>query len=112
MPEILPVQMAALLFGMISAGAADSAYHRGRITQRVHSLWLSLTIPAVCLPILSWAAAIFIGPGPVGRGLVVVAEAALFLWLYANLRKLPAARKLGHGLPPPPPKPSRPPANG
>lgn len=112
MAEILPLQMAAILLGMISAAAADSAYHRGRIGQPLHSLWLSLTIPGMCLPIVSWAAAIFVGSGTVAHGVVVVVEAALFLWLYVNLRKLPAARKLGHGLPPPPPEQSRPPASG
>lgn len=108
MPQILPLEMVALLLGMVSAGAADCAYHRGRIPRQLHLLWLSLTIPAMCLPVVNWVAAIFVGPGAAAYALAAALEAALFLWLYANLRKLPAARRLGHGQPLP--SPAQPPA--
>ena len=101
MPEILAIQMAALLVAMLSIGAADFVYHGGRIAQPSHSLWVASSIVAMCLPILIWMAGIFVGPGTAAWGLVGAIEAALFVGLYRNLRNLPAVGKLGQGLPPP-----------
>lgn len=109
MPEILGVEMAALLLAVLSIGAADLVYHSGRISQLLHSLWVSISIVAMCLPILGWMAGIFVGPGTAAWGLVGVIETALFIALYRNLRNLPAHRKLGPGLPRPAER-SRPPA--
>jgi len=112
--EILAIQMAALLLALVSIGAADSLYYGGRIAQRLHSLWVSLSIAAMCVPVLSWVAAIFLGPGAPGQSLVGVLAAALFVSLYRNLRALPAIRRLGHRMPPPSPpvEKARPPASG
>jgi hypothetical protein len=109
MPEILAVEMAALLLALLSIGAADFVYHSGRIAQPFHSLWVSLSIAAMSLPILGWLAGIFVGPGAPAWGLVGALEAALFTGLYRNLNNLPAVRKLGHGLPPPAEQPHPPP---
>jgi hypothetical protein len=93
--------MAALVLAFVSIAAADSVYHAGRTTQRCHSLWVALSIAAMCLPILGWMTGVFLGPGAPAWSLVGAVEAALFAGLYRNLRNLPAVRKLGHGLPPP-----------
>ena len=111
MPQILAVEMAALLAAVLSIGAADFLYLSGRIAQPLHSFWVSMSIVAMCLPILNWMAGIFVGPGAAAWGLVGVIETALFIALYRNLRHLPAHRKLGPGLPPPAER-SRPPAAG
>ncbi|MBV8121913.1 MAG: hypothetical protein JO081_18470 [Alphaproteobacteria bacterium] len=108
MPEILAIQMAALLLALLSIGAADFVHHGGRISQAFHSLWVSSSIVAMCLPILVWLAGIFVGQGAIAWGVVGVLEAALFLGLYRNLNNLPAGRKLGHGLPPPAEQPQPP----
>ncbi len=112
MTEILATEMAALLIALVSIGAADSLYYGGRITQRLHSIWVSLSIAAMCLPVLSWVAVIFVGPGVLGQSLVGVFVAALFVALYRNLRALPAIRKLGYRTPPPPVEKVQPPASG
>jgi hypothetical protein len=67
----------------------------------------------MCLPILDWAAIVFIGTGGLTHSLVGIFEVVIFLWLYRNLRKLPTVRKLGHGLPPSPPveEPNPPPGH-
>jgi hypothetical protein len=112
MPDILPTELVTLLIGMISIGAADLVYHYGTVNQRLHSLWVSVSITVMCLPILDWAAIVFVGAGGLSHGLIGIFEVVIFLWLYRNLRKLPAVRKLGHGLPPSPPaaEPNPPPA--
>jgi hypothetical protein len=101
MPEILAVEMAALLLAVLSIGAADLVYDRGWITQPIHSLWVSSSISAMCLPILLWLAGIFVGPGAAAWVLVGAAETALFIVLYRDLCNLPANRRFGPRLPPP-----------
>ena len=103
MPDILPTEIVILLIGVVSIGAADLVYHHGTINQRLHSLWVSVSITVMCLPILDWVVIVFVGAGTLGHGLTGIVEVVIFLWLYRNLRKLPAVRKLGHGLPPSPP---------
>jgi hypothetical protein len=110
MPEILALEMAALLLASLSIGAADFVYHNGRISQSFHSLWVASSIVAMCLPILAWLAGVFIGPGTTAWGVVGALEAVLFISLYQNLNNLPAGRKLGHGLPPAAEQPQPPPA--
>jgi hypothetical protein len=100
MPNILQTEIVTLLIGMVSIGAADLVYHNGTINQRLHSLWVSASITVMCLPILDWAAIVFFGTGGLSHGLIGIFEMVIFFWLYHNLRKLPAVRKLGHGLPP------------
>jgi len=100
MPEILAVEMSALLLALISVGAADFLYHSGRIAQPFHSLWVALSIAAMCLPILEWLAGVLIGPGLYSWGVVAVIEAALFFGLLHSLARLPASRRFGHSLPP------------
>ncbi len=112
MPEVLAVEMAALLSALVSIAAADFVYHSGRIGQPLHSLWVAFSIAAACLPILAFIAGVFVGPGARAWTLVGTLEALLLLGLYRNLRSLPAGRKLGHGLPPPPAGQPRPPAPG
>jgi hypothetical protein len=112
MPEILAVEMGALLLALLSIGAADFVYHSGRLAQPLHSLWVSSSIAAMCLPILTWLAGVFVGPGTAAWCLVGALEAALFFGLYRNLGNLPAVRKLGHSLPPPPVEQPQPPTGG
>jgi hypothetical protein len=114
MTEILAVEMAALLLALLSIGAADALYYGGRISRRLHSLWVSFSLSAMCLPVLGWVATVFVGPGIVAQGLVGIISAALFFALYRNLRNQPATRKLGHPMAPPSPPAEnvQPPANG
>ena len=114
MTEILAVEMAALLLALLSIGAADLLYYGGRITRRLHSLWVSFSLSAMCLPVLGWVATVFVGPGIPARGLVGMISAALFFALYRNLRNQPAIRKLGHPMASPsaPAEKVQPPANG
>ena len=99
MPEILAVEMSALLLAVLSVGTADFFYHSGRIGQPLHSVWVAFSIAAMCLPILGWLAGVLIGHGIPAWGLVGIIEAALFLGLFHNLVKLPASRRFPHGLP-------------
>jgi hypothetical protein len=110
MPEILAVEMGALLLALLSIGAADFVYHSGRIAQPFHTLWVALSIAAMCLPILKWIAGVFVGPGVMAWGTVAVIESAFFVGLYRNLSTRPESRKLGHSLPPA--QKSQPPAAG
>jgi hypothetical protein len=114
MTEILAVEMAALLLALLSIGAADALYYGGRISRRLHSLWVSFSLSAMCLPVLGWVATVFVGPGIVAQGPVGIISAALFFALYRNLRNQPAIRKLGHPMAPPSPPAEnvQPPANG
>lgn len=103
MIEILAAQMMALVLAVVSIAAADSTAHSARIGHRLHALWVSFSIAAMCLPIVLWAATVFVGDGTLRCSVAGLFEAALFLCLYRNLRSLPPARKLGYRLPPPPP---------
>jgi hypothetical protein len=99
MPEVLAIEMAALLLAVLSIGAADFVYHSGRIAQSLHCLWVASSIAAMCLPILAWVASIFVGPGALAWTLVGAIEGVLFISLYRNLSNLPALRKLKPGVP-------------
>jgi hypothetical protein len=82
-------------------GGADFAYLNGWIRNTARSLWISLSIAAMFLPILVWLAGIFVGPGVIAWSAVAALEAALFIGLYRSLSNLVASRTFGHGLPPP-----------
>jgi hypothetical protein len=100
MPEILAVEMSALLLALLSVGAADFFYHSGRIGRPLHSLWVALSIAAMCLPILVWLAGVLIGPGLPAWGTVALIEAALFFGLLHGLATVPTSRRFDPGLPP------------
>ncbi len=108
MPEILAVEMSALLLALLSVGAADFFYHSDRIGQAFHSLWVALSITAMSLPILRWLAGVLVGPGLFAWSLVGIIEAGLFFGLFRGLAKLPASRRFDHGLPPPAKQPQPP----
>jgi hypothetical protein len=110
MPEVLAVEMAALLLALLSIGAADFVYHSGWIAQSFHTLWVASSIATMCLPILKWVAGVFVGPGVMAWGAVAVIETAFFVSLYRNLSSQRESDKLGHSLPPA--QDSRPPAAG
>jgi hypothetical protein len=114
MTEILAIEMAALILALVSLGAADSLYYGGRITRRFHSLWVSVSLSAMCLPVLGWVATVFLGPGAPAAGLVGIVLSVLFFALYSNLQNQPATRRPGHPTPAPAPpvEKARPPANG
>ena len=91
MGEILAIEMAALLAAVLSIGAADFAYHSGRFARRFHSVWVAASITAMCLPIVFWAAGIFVGPGAPAWGLSGMFAAVLAVGLYHNLAAPPIA---------------------
>lgn len=51
MLEILALQVIAAILGTLSIGGADWLYHRGRIRQPLHSLWVASSSTAICLPL-------------------------------------------------------------
>jgi hypothetical protein len=111
MTEILAGQMAALLLTLVSIGIADALWRRARTSQRVHSLWVSLSIAVMTVPVMIWLAVIFVGPGALAYGLVGIVVSLLFAALYRNLQAQPAAPGLGASRPPPATK-AQPPAQG
>lgn len=98
MIEILTLQVIAASLGAVCIGAADWLYHRGRIRQRLHALWVSASSTAICLPVLTWTTHVFLGFGVFSQVLVGTIEAIMFLWIYRNLRKLPTQQKFANGL--------------
>lgn len=95
---ILILQVIIAIIGTISIGAADWLYYRGRIRQRVHSFWVSASSTAICLPILSWISGVFLGFGVMSQVLAGTLGAAMFFWMYRNLRKGDAVQQAGYGL--------------
>ncbi len=116
MVEIFLVQFLATALGGASIAAADWAYRNARIAQRVHSFWVSASIAVICLPVLVWVCCVFLGFGLLGQTVAGILIGTLFLWVYRNLRQLPAlptpgarrapARRSG-GVVPPAPKVNR-----
>jgi sterol desaturase/sphingolipid hydroxylase (fatty acid hydroxylase superfamily) len=88
MLEILAFQVIAAILGTLSIGGADWLYHRGRIRQPLHSLWVSSSSTAICLPLLTWTIDVFLGVGVISWVLVVTFGAMMFLWMYRNLLKV------------------------
>ena len=93
MLEILSWQVVAAISGMMSIGAADWLYHRGRIRQRLHSLWVSASSAAIYLPVLIWITSVFLGVGLISHVLVGALAGTMFLWIYRNLRKGPSCKR-------------------
>jgi hypothetical protein len=97
MLEILTVQVIAAILGTLSVGTADWLYHRGRIRQTSHSLWISSSSTAICLPIITWTANVFLGAGIVSWVLVGTLGVMMFFWLYRNLLKVPPVQRIRPG---------------
>lgn len=99
MMKIFLIQLLAAGLGALSTAWADWSYNRARIGGRLHALWVSASIAAICLPVFAWTAAVFLGPGLLGQSVVVILVGAIFLWVYQNLPNSRPARKLGPGAP-------------
>ena len=112
MLEILTVQVVAATMGTLSIGIADWLYQHERIRQPLHSLWVSASSTAICLPLLTWTVDIFLGVGVTSRVLVSTFVVTMFLWMYRSLLRVPmvqrpparqaAAPSTGAGRPVPP----------
>jgi hypothetical protein len=98
MLEILALQVITAISGTISIGAADWLYYRGRLRQRLHSLWVAASSAAICLPLLTWITTVFLGAGMVSWLLVGVLEAMMFVWIYRNVLKVAPVQKPRSGL--------------
>jgi hypothetical protein len=90
--EILALQVIAATLGTLSIGGADWLYHRGRIGRPLHSLWVSSSSTAICLPLLTWTINVFLGVGVTSWVLVSTFGAMMFLWMYRSLLKLPSVQ--------------------
>ena len=97
MLEILTYQVIAAGVGATSIGAADWLYHRGRIRQRPHDLWVSASSTATCLPLLIWTTDVFLGISLFSAALVGAIAMITFLWIYRSLQKVPTGQKLEWG---------------
>ena len=88
MLEILTLQVIAATLGTLSIGVADWLHQHGRIRQRLHSLWVSSSSTAICLPLLTWTFNVFLGAGMTSWVLVSTFGAGMFLWMYRSLLKV------------------------
>ena len=98
MLEILTYQVIAAGLGATSISAADWLYHRGRIRQRPHDLWVSASSTATCLPLLIWTTDVFLGIGLFSQALIGTITIITFLWIYWSLRKVPIGQELECGV--------------
>ena len=80
--------------GGASISAADWLYHRGRIRQRPHDLWVSASSTATCSPLLIWTTDVFLGIGTFSVALIGTIAMITFLWIYRSLQKLPSGQSL------------------
>ena len=101
MLRIFIVQVTAAILGTMSIGAADWLYNTDRIRQGLHSVWVSCSMTAICLPVLAWISNVFLGFGALSQMFDGILVVIIFLWVYRNLRKLPSVQESGHGLFPP-----------
>lgn len=99
MMEIFLIQLLAASLGALSTASADWSYNGARIGARLHALWVSASIAAICLPVIAWTASVFLGPGLLGQMVAVILVGAIFLWVYHNLPNSRPVRKLGPGAP-------------
>ena len=97
MLEILAFQVIAAIVGTLSIGGADWLYHRARIRQTLHALWVSSSSTAICLPLVTWTTIVFFGVGVISWVLVGTFGAVMFLWMYSNLLKVPTVQKVRSG---------------
>lgn len=91
--EILTVQVIAATLGTLSIGGADWLYHRGRIRQPLHALWISSSSTAICLPLVTWTINVFLGVSVISWVLVGTFVAIMFLWMYRSLLTVPSVQK-------------------
>jgi hypothetical protein len=92
--RILILQVVVAISSMANIGAADWLFQRGRIRQRFHSLWVSASSTAICLPVLTWTSNVFLGYGLVSQVLVCILGTLMFFWVYCRLRKVPATENV------------------
>jgi hypothetical protein len=111
MSKIFVIQLLAAALGALSTAWADWSYNRGRIGRRLHVLWISTSIAAICLPVLVWTSIVFLGQGLLGESVAGVFGGAIFLWVYQNLPNSRPARKLQPRLSRPPSGDAVPPAS-
>jgi hypothetical protein len=97
MLEILTYQVIAAGLGGASISAADWLYHRGRIRQRPHDLWVSASSTATCSPLLIWTTDVFLGIGFFSVTLIGAIAMITFLWIYRSLQKVPTGQELEWG---------------
>jgi hypothetical protein len=97
MLEILTYQVIAAGLGSASISAADWLYHRGRIRQRPHDLWVSASSTATCSPLLIWTTDVFLGIGLFSVALIGAIAMIMFLWIYRSLQKVPTGQELEWG---------------
>jgi|SRR6516162_2562452 len=101
MVEVFLVQFLAAALGSVSTAAADWCYRNARISQRVHSFWVSASISAIYLPVLVWMCLVFLGFWLLSQAVAGVVSGTVFFWVYRNLQQLPALPNLGPQRPPP-----------
>ena len=97
MLEMLTLQVIAAILGTVSIAAADWLYQRGRIGRLFHSLWIASSSTAICLPILTWTANVFLGVGVISCVLVGALGVMMFFWLYRNLPKVTPVQRVRPG---------------
>ena len=95
--EILAFQVIAAILGTLSIGGADWLYHRARIGQPRHALWVSSSSAAIPLPLLTWTINVFLGVGMISWVLASTFGAIMFLWMYRSLLKVPSVQKSWSG---------------
>jgi hypothetical protein len=96
--QVFIAQVIVAVLGAVSIAAADWSYHIGHMRQALHSVWVSCSVTATCLPILAWTSSVFLGTGIVDAGLVGILTGLMFLWVHRSLPKFPSERRSGHGL--------------
>lgn len=87
MVEIFIIQFIAAALGAISTALADWLYNRRRINLRLHTFWVSFSVAAIYLPVLSWISSIFLGPGLMGKLIAGMILGTIFFSVYRNLPK-------------------------
>jgi drug/metabolite transporter (DMT)-like permease len=85
MVEIFIIQFFAAALGAISTALADRLHDRRQIGPRLHTFWVSVSIAAIYLPVLSWISNIFLGPGLLGTVVVAIVLGVIFYCVYWNL---------------------------
>jgi hypothetical protein len=96
--KILALQVIAGVLGTLSIGGADWLYHRARIGQPLHALWVSSSSAVICLPLLTWTINVFLGVGLISWVLVSTFGVTMLLWMYRNLLKVPSVQESRSGL--------------
>ena len=99
MVQIFLVQFLVAALGAASTAIADWLYHRGRIRQRLHALWVSASITMICLPVLEWVCNVFLGSGLPGQLVAGILVGTIFFWVFRKLRQPPSVQNLGPRLP-------------